>query len=57
MEQYVGRLCNLPGQTWRGNFYKCADRSSHPHWASWSPLGEPLNFHTPQFFGPLRLES
>ncbi|MCK6487065.1 MAG: carbohydrate-binding family 9-like protein [Planctomycetes bacterium] len=38
---------------WQGNFYKCADRSSHPHWASWSPLGEVLDFHQPARFGAL----
>ena len=43
----------LPDQGWRANFYKCADRSSHPHWASWSPIGEQLNFHRPSTFGHL----
>ncbi len=38
---------------WRGNFYKCADRTSHPHWASWSPIADELNFHQPAFFGDL----
>lgn len=37
---------------WRGNLYKCADKSSHPHWAAWRPV-EPLNFHQPKFFAPL----
>ena len=36
------------------NFFKCADDSSHPHWASWAPIGEALNFHQPQYFAPLR---
>ncbi|HYE08398.1 MAG TPA: carbohydrate-binding family 9-like protein [Planctomycetota bacterium] len=40
--------------TWRANLFKCADESSHPHWASWSPIGEPLNFHQPDRFGELR---
>jgi hypothetical protein len=42
-----------PGTEWRGNFFKCADASSHPHWASWAPLGDELNFHVPQYFGSL----
>jgi hypothetical protein len=42
-----------PGAEWRGNFYKCADNSSHPHWASWAPIGDELNFHVPQYFGTL----
>ncbi len=45
-----------PGIEWRGNFYKCADRTSHPHWASWNPIGEALNFHCPEHFGRLRFE-
>jgi len=43
-----------PGTVWKGNFFKCADKSSHPHWASWSPIGEALNFHVPRYFGELR---
>lgn len=40
------------GQIWRGNFYKCADRTSHPHWLSWTPLDQ-CNFHQPDCFGRL----
>ncbi|MGW8258023.1 MAG: carbohydrate-binding family 9-like protein, partial [Thermoguttaceae bacterium] len=54
LETYVGPLGPLPGQVWRGNFFKCADKSSHPHWASWAPIGEKLNFHQPKYFAPLR---
>jgi hypothetical protein len=54
-EPYVGPLGEIAGQVWRGNFYKCADESSHPHWASWAPVDE-LNFHRPNCFGTLRLE-
>ena len=54
MENYVGPLRPLKDQTWRANFYKCADHSSHPHWACWSPIAQRLWFHQPQFFGELR---
>lgn len=50
---YVGELNPKPGDVWRGNFYKCGDSTSHPHWASWSPIGEVLGFHKPQCFGTL----
>ncbi len=43
------------GQTWRANFYKCADQTSHPHWASWNPISA-LNFHLPDCFGKIILE-
>ena len=41
---------------WRGNAFKCADETSHPHWASWAPIGEALNFHAPGWFGDLDFE-
>ncbi len=52
LERYVGHLGTLSGQRWTGNFYKCGDATSHPHWASWSPLPE-RNFHLPECFGEL----
>jgi hypothetical protein len=54
LSPYIGGISDLSGQTWRANFYKCADESSHPHWASWSPIGEELNFHDPERFGTVR---
>ena len=42
-----------PGDQWRGNAFKCGDETSHPHWASWAPIGEALNFHQPGCFGVL----
>ena len=52
MRKYAGPAVDFTGQ-WRGNFYKCADETSAPHWASWSPLGGYLNFHRPDRFGYL----
>jgi hypothetical protein len=52
LEEYVGPLGEVRGQDWRGNFYKCADEGSHPHWGSWSPV-DVFNFHTPRCFGAL----
>jgi hypothetical protein len=52
LENYVGRLGEVVGQTWRGNFFKCAEENSHPHWAAWSPVDE-FNFHRPHCFGEL----
>jgi hypothetical protein len=53
LESYTGPLGGLSGKTWRGNFYKCGDQTSHPHWASWAPVDE-LNFHLPRCFQTLR---
>jgi hypothetical protein len=46
-----------PGVIWRGNFYKCADDSSQPHWLTWSPVtsAQP-SFHLPKYFGFLVFE-
>jgi|WetSurMetagenome_2_1015567.scaffolds.fasta_scaffold36662_3 hypothetical protein len=51
MEPYAGPIRPAAGQRWRGNAFKCGDQTSHPHWASWAPIGEALNFHQPSFFG------
>ncbi|MGI6460699.1 MAG: carbohydrate-binding family 9-like protein [Candidatus Hydrogenedentales bacterium] len=53
LEEFTGPLGDPAGRTWRGNFYKCAEDNSHPHWASWAPIGELLNFHVPEYFAPL----
>jgi hypothetical protein len=56
MTPYVGPIGALAGQSFRANFFKCADRSSHPHWASWAPIGDELNFHQPRYFGALSFD-
>ncbi len=41
-----------PRVIWRANFYKCADKTSHPHWLTWSFVDNPApDFHLPQYFG------
>lgn len=44
---------NLPEKIY-GNFYKCADGTTHPHYVSWSPihLSEP-DFYCPEYFGEI----
>jgi len=54
VEAYVGPLGGLSGQIWRANLHKCAEDNSHPHWATWAPIGERLDFHQPDKFGTLR---
>lgn len=55
LEKFVGPLGSLCGQQWTANFYKCGDNTSHPHWASWSPVTD-LNFHLPECFGQIHFE-
>jgi len=52
LENYAGSLGEIRGQSWRANIYKCGDETSHPHWASWSPLPA-RNFHDPASFGQI----
>ncbi len=45
---------NLPKKI-RANFYKCGDKTAHPHYVSWAPINTPQpDFHRPEFFGELR---
>jgi hypothetical protein len=47
---------NLPDSI-RANFYKCGDKTAHPHYLSWSPIETPKpDFHRPEFFGELLLK-
>jgi len=55
IEKYAGPLGEIPRREWRANFYKCAEKVSHPHWASWSPV-EKLDFHVPHCFGTIAFE-
>ena len=42
------------GTSWKGNFYKCAGDTSHPHWGTWAPIHlDKPSFHTPAFFQSL----
>jgi len=41
-----------PGVRWGANFYKIGDKTSNPHWMTWSPIDHPVpNFHLPAQFG------
>lgn len=43
-----------PGVQWRANFYKCGDKTSHPHWLTWAAVDRPEpDFHVPASFGVL----
>ena len=55
LEALYGRDCTfMPGQTMRGNFYKCGDDTASPHWGSWAPIAK-VDFHVPQLFGDIEI--
>ena len=54
LREYADVTAPEPGVTWSGNFYKCGDHTSHPHWLTWAPVDFPRpNFHLPESFGVL----
>jgi hypothetical protein len=57
LEKYFPVVRPAPGITWPANFFKCADKSSHPHWLTWSPVDRPEpDFHVPECFGTLEFQ-
>jgi Carbohydrate-binding family 9 len=57
LKRYCPVMLPGPGGQWRANFYKCADKTSHPHWLTWAKVDFPRpNFHLPQFFGILEFQ-
>jgi Carbohydrate-binding family 9 len=55
LEAFAGPLGDWSGQQWRGNLFKCGDKTSQPHWASWAPIGSELAFHNPAYFAAICL--
>lgn len=54
---YKHDLGSFDGQRMKGNFYKCGDMLSEPHFLSWAPIDNPVPmFHCPQFFGEIIFE-
>lgn len=58
-ELFARYFVDLPrpvaGTDWKGNLYKCAGATSHPHWGTWAPIElDTPSFHAPAFFQQLR---
>ena len=57
LKNYLSYEAPGPGAVWRANFYKCGDKTSHPHWLTWSYVDFPQpKFHLPEFFGYLEFK-
>ena len=57
LEKYCAVKRPAPGVEWRANFYKCADKTSKPHWLTWSIVDRPNpDFHVPESFGTLEFK-
>jgi hypothetical protein len=57
LKSYCPVILPGPGVEWQANFYKCGDKTSHPHWLTWALVDFPRpNFHLPQSFGTLEFQ-
>jgi len=57
LTQYTKVIHPASGVEWKANFYKIGDRTSHPHWLTWSFVDHPTpDFHRPESFGTLIFE-
>lgn len=57
LQEYLSVVIPKKGVVWRGNFYKCADETSHPHWLTWAYVDYPRpNFNRPESFGELAFQ-
>lgn len=56
ISQVFGRDSFVPGDILMGNFFKCGDDTTMPHYGMWSPVErDDLDFHSPDSFGKLEL--
>lgn len=54
---FKDNLKPVSGKKMRGNFYKCGDELSVPHFVSWTKIKtDKPAFHMPEFFGGLEFE-
>ncbi len=57
LEKAFGEINLEKGAKYRGNFYKCGDKTEHMHYAAWYPVAkEEPDFHCPELFGELILD-
>ncbi|MFR9165690.1 MAG: carbohydrate-binding family 9-like protein [Dysgonomonas sp.] len=54
---WMHELKGFSGISAKGNFYKCGNNLTIPHYLSWTEVDTPEpSFHQPQFFGNIRFE-
>ncbi len=54
---FGGEISTWHGARLRGNFYKCGDALSTPHFVTWAPISTPApDYHRPEFFQPILCE-
>lgn len=54
IEAVYGKTFKAEAGTYNGNFYKCGDKTDHPHYGSFSKMGTlPPGFHNPDLFAEI----
>ena len=54
---WKSNITTFDGLQVKGNFFKCGDKLTVPHFVSWTTIDTPSpSFHQPQFFGELDFE-
>lgn len=54
LKKYTGKEIKVNNKEWNANFYKCADKSSTPHWLTWNKVEyNTPNYHLPEYFGKI----
>lgn len=54
---WMSNISSFDGLRAKGNFYKCGDNLSVPHYVSWLPIDTVKpSFHQPLFFGDIEFE-
>lgn len=54
---YSGDVKEIKNSNMRGNFYKCGDDLTIPHYLSWNPIiSSKPSFHEPNYFGDLKFK-
>lgn len=55
---WESNIASFDGLKIRGNFYKCGDNLTTPHFVAWTKIGTPEpSFHQPSFFGEIEFEN
>ena len=54
---WMSGIKTFDGVKARGNFFKCGDKLTEPHYVAWTYIDTPSpSFHQPRFFGELEFE-
>lgn len=57
LKNLIGHFSLESGDEMKANFYKCGDKTDHPHYGCWATIDRPTpDFHVPESFGTLIID-